>query len=461
MKLRVRILLVAIIIVSLVVVSGFGCKQTNPKKYMLNLEIWGLFDDQDVFTEIITNYQKVNPNIAKITYKKLTPDTYKQEVLDALASGTGPDIFLIQNNWLPSFANKIYPASEQILSEKKFRDNFVDIVVTDFLSDDGAYAVPLSVDSLGLYYNKDLFNAAGIVNPPRDWNEFVADSRRLTKLDKNNQIEISGAALGTVDNVNRSTDILNLLMLQNQTEMVDMEKGQATFDRVVQKNNINTMPGEESLSFYTQFANSNSAQYSWNSNMHYSIDAFSEGTAAMMINYSWQMATIANKSPKLNFAVAPVPQISGNPPVNYANYWAYAVTKNRTLDTAGIPPAQASLATNEIRIAEAWDFLTYLTTKPEQVAMTATDVIFDPAINYLQKTNKVAARRDLIEVQKNDPKIGPFAEGDLIAKNWYQVDADAITYLFADMVNQVNRGQASVSEVIKTTAITISQMMNR
>ncbi|MDO8240637.1 MAG: extracellular solute-binding protein [Candidatus Moranbacteria bacterium] len=470
MKLKSRIFLSMFIIASLVVVSGFGCKQTNPKKYLINLEVWGLFDDQDTFAEIIDNYKKTNPNIGKITYKKLMPDTYKQEVMDALAAGNGPDIFLIQNNWLAPFANKIYPAPLTFLTEKRFKDNFVDVVAQDFLNTDGAYAVPLSVDSLGLYYNKDLFNAAGITNPPKDWNEFVETSRKLTKLDASNQIVISGAAMGTAYNINRSTDILNLLMLQNQTEMIDATGGRAMFDQIAKKEGRSSIPGQEALDFYTQFANSSSSQYSWNSKMHYSTDAFSEGTLGMMVNYSWQMDTIAKKSPKLNFAVAPVPQLPESVPVNYANYWAFAVAKNKTPDTAGIPPAQAALVTNDIRVAEAWGFLLYLTTKPEQSVATSTGVSgagqtvnlnFDPAKNYLEKTHKVAARRDLIEQQKTDAKLGPFAEGNLIAKNWYQINSEAIEYLFADMINQVNRGQSSVADALKTAAVAVSQMMSK
>ncbi|KKR20454.1 MAG: Extracellular solute-binding protein family 1 [Candidatus Moranbacteria bacterium GW2011_GWA2_39_41] len=458
------------IITSLVIFSGFGCKQTNPKKYIVNLEIWGLFDDQDAFTEIIDNYKKANPNIGKITYKKLMPDTYKQEITDALAAGNGPDIFLIQNNWLAQFANKIYPAPLQFLTEKKFKDNFVDVVASDFLSAEGAYGVPLSVDSLGLYYNKDLFNAAGITSPPRDWNEFADISKKLTKFDVSNQIVVSGTAMGTAYNINRSTDILNLLMLQSQTEMVDSISGQAVFDKVVQKKSGNSIPGQDALKFYTQFADSSSPQYSWNSRMHYSIDAFSEGTLGMMLNYSWQIDAIAKKAPKLNFAVAPVPQIPGNPPVNYANYWAFVVAKNKTPDTTGIAPAQATLVTNEIRVEEAWNFLLYLTTKPEQAIAVATGVSgtgqtadsnFDPAINYLEKTNKIAARRDLLDQQKIDAKLGPFVKGNLIAKNWYQANSEAIEDLFSEMINQINRGQASVDVALKTAAVNVSQMMGK
>jgi ABC-type glycerol-3-phosphate transport system substrate-binding protein len=100
-------------------------------------------------------------------------------------------------------------------------------------------------------------------------------------------------------------------MFQNGTDMIDATTGRVSFD-----NNL----GKNALSFYTQFAKSGSPYYSWTPRMHYSVDAFSEGNLAMMFNYSWQIATIKSKSPKLNFDVAEVPQFSSGPRVNFANY---------------------------------------------------------------------------------------------------------------------------------------------
>lgn len=471
MKLKNKILLSAFLVIGVVVLSGCGCKQANPKKYTINLEIWGLFDDSDVYNEIFDAYRKVNPNIGKITYKKLNVDTYKKDLIDALASGQGPDIFLVHNNWVPSMVSKIYPAPPAILNEQQFRQNFVDVAAQDFILDGLVGAVPLSVDSLGLFYNKDLFNEAGITSPPENWNEFMEDARKLTKIDKQGQITQAGAAMGTAVNINRASDILNLLMLQTKTEMVDIEGKKATFDKYVNRGDTNYSPGENAWNFYTQFATqgSSSVPYTWNSKLHYSVDAFSEGTLGMMFSYSWQIPVLASKSPKLNYGIAPVPQFPDSPQVNFSNYWAYTVAKNRIPDTTGTAPAAVAGVTNDTRAAEAWLLLTFLTTKSEQpIATTAsvagttqtTNSNFDPAINYLTKTNKPAARRDLIEQQKSDAMLGTLAAGNLIAKDWFQVDPDSIEILFLQSIDRINRGQTSVKDAIKSAATTVTQMMN-
>lgn len=444
---KTKILLASFLAISLLVISGCGCKQTA-ENYRVDLEVWGVLDDSDAYAEIFKNYRDINPNVGEIVYKKQRIETYQKDLVDALASGKGPDIFLIHNTWLEKFSNKIVSAPKEILTEQKFRKDFVDVCINDFIKDGSVYAVPLSVDSLALYYNKDLFNAAGITAPPKTWEEFSNLAGKLTKINSFGEIVQSGAALGTVYNINRSTDILNLLMLQNGAQMRD-ERGQINFGR-----DGNAM---RALEFYTRFAKTESPDYSWNPIMHYSIDAFSEGTLAMMLNYSWQMNVIKNKAPKLNFTVADVPQVSLGAPVNYANYWAYAVANNKTIEAD--PKSKVAPVSNNTRVLEAWKFLTYLTTKAEAptvapVSSTTAmnkpiDLNFDPAGKYLEKTNQPAARKDLIEKQKDDVDLSIFAKGNLTAKSWKQIDPIATEAIFAEMIDSVNKGASTVADALQ------------
>lgn len=288
---------------------------------------------------------------------------------------------------------------------------------------------------------------------------------KLNSIDSFGNIIRSGAAIGTAYNINRSTDILNLLMLQNGTEMTD-SRGQAAFSSSISGTSSDrgaVYPGEQALTFYTQFADSRSFNYTWNPNMHYSIDAFSEGKTAMMLNYSWNIDTILAKSPKLNFSVSPVPQFENKAPVNFANYWGFVVAKNSISKT---PPNTASVS-NDTRIKEAWWFLTYFAIKPDGTFASAassmgvgqqTNPNFDPAVSFLLKTGQPAARRDLIELQKTDSKIGVFATGNLIAKSWRQKDSASVEAIFAEMIDGVNKGQVTVSDALKTAAQRVNNL---
>lgn len=410
-----------------------GCTK-DAEEYSLNLEVWGAFDDIDAYRTDFTKYTEINPFVGRIDYRKFVEDEYKSELIDALASGNPPDVFLIHNTWLPQFQDKIASAPAGILGEAEFRANFPDTAISDAVRDGQVYAVPLSIDSLALYYNKDLFNFASITSPPTTWEEFNEDARRLTTVGTGNQVLQAGAAIGTSENINRSTDVVQALLFQAGIN-VGTDARNVSFT----KNVANV------LDYYTQFARVGSSAYCWNKRLHYSIDAFSEGTVGMMMNYSWQYDRIKRKNPNLNMAVAPLPQPSNGIKANYANYWMLAVAKSK-FDTESADPQKK----NEVRIHEAWEFLRYLS-MGNNGKITLTNgltgntkefsISIDPALTYLEKTGKPAARRDLIEKQKSDPFLGPFVTGNLLAKSWEQPDSEAVETVIADAVDGINIGQ--------------------
>ena len=396
------------------------------------VEFWGVFDDRTAFDKVIREFQTQNPGIT-VVYRQFSFEDYEREIVNALAAGTGPDIWMIHQTWLPKHIDKLTPLSERIsgldqplLTFRDFQDQFVEVAVDDLTVGGQIYGVPLYVDTLALYYNRDLFNSAGITRPPKDWDEFNSTVEQLTKIDASGNIVQSGAAMGTSQNVNRSIDILAALMIQSGVRMTDVDNTSAMFSRSVN----NTPVGEIALRYYTDFANPNVRTYAWNNSQHYSIDAFTEGTVAMMFNYSHQAEILNQRATRLNYAIAPMPQISESDIKNYANYWAVAVSKN-------------SLASNE-----AWRFAAYLASK-------------EGASSYLAETSRPAARRDIIDLQKNDLRLGIFANQALTAKSWYQIDSSAIESIFAEMIDNVNFGRLSVRESLQNAEAEVNVLMAR
>lgn len=428
-----------------------GCGDPKPTPYSISLEVWGVFDDSDVLRDIFSDYRALNPYIKDITYRKLSPDTYKEDLLSALASGNGPDIFMMRNTWQAGFGDKVVPAPTLFVTEKKFRETFVDVVAEDFLTSQGqALAVPLSVDSLGLYYNKDLFNAAGIAEPPKTWEELLKDVEKLTQVDAYGNITRSAVSLGTGENINRSADVLLALMLQLGA------KTDTT-------NFLDDTSATKALDFYTGFSRLDSAFYTWSPRQHYSIDAFYEGTLGMTVNYAYQYPVFRQKNAKFNFAVAPLPQFSGNAPVNFANYWGLAVAKNKAMpanvNSGGNGTPLTPDSYQVARVHEAWQLLHYLAfphannklTLYNALSLTSKDMLLknDPTAVYLEKTKKPAARRDLIEGQTNDVALAPFAAGNLIARTWKPgSNAEAAEALLIDTINAVNRGERTTREAL-------------
>jgi len=244
---------VAVFLTVILILRGIGGGQTQSA----TLQFWGVFDDRNAFDKVINDFKVQNPGI-KVQYQMFTYEEYEKRLIDALAAGTGPDIVMIHNTWLPKHGDKLksLPATipglkQPLLTIQDYKTNFVDVAFNDFVFSNQIYALPMYVDTLALFYNKDILNSAGISRPPQDWEEFNSDIETLTRLDGSGQVVQSGAAMGTAKNINRSTDILSALMIQTGVKMTDNSNTTASF-----ANPVNGTPvGEKALKYYTDFAN--------------------------------------------------------------------------------------------------------------------------------------------------------------------------------------------------------------
>lgn len=429
---------------SVLVFSGWSCvRRVNVKP--TKIIVWNLWDSQESWGGLIGSYQasiaadetKVPIQIIYSQIPFYSNKQYEGVLNEALRTGTGPDIITINNSWLPRFKSKIIPLDKGPAAAQTYQANFVDVVPYDFLEGNKIYAVPFAVDTLALYYNVDLLNAAGIFDPPRTWDEFNDAVRKLTKRDERGNIKVAGAAIGTDKNVDHASDILALLMMQSGSTIVNDLQRTANFNDLVPGSS--TEPGQKktiggsAIQFYTDYANPDKVVYTWNPLMNYSIDAFAKGEAAMMINYAYNIPTVKYKYPKFRFAVSAVPQITGvTTPVNYANYWAMAVSAGST------------------HPAEAWDFLMYAS---------------NPEINktYLAAAARPTAMRSSIAWQQagEDLNLAVFAGQSATAKSWYQRDSLATETIFNDAISSVILGRATPENASDLAASQLNQIMKK
>jgi len=194
------VLMTAMIVLMLANALGFNPRGRGVKLENADLVVWGLWDESELMNSYISEFRKQYSNI-KIDYRKLTPQEYETELVNALAENRGPDIFAMHHTWYSKHKNKLAPMPEEIMTLKEYKDRFVDLVYEDFVFEDKVYGFPLYTDTLALFYNKDAFNDAGITNPPATWQELQQIVPRLTKIDQFGNFIQSGIALGTGDNI--------------------------------------------------------------------------------------------------------------------------------------------------------------------------------------------------------------------------------------------------------------------
>ena len=415
---------------------GLRCKPRITAQ-PVKLTYWRVFDDPNSMSEIIAAYKSIHPNVS-IEYKKIRYEEYERLFLEALAEDRGPDIFSIHNTWIGKYQSKITPLpktvtlpfqsvqgtiKKEIITELKtiptitaanIRKNYLDVVGSDVIriargqdnkTEEQILGLPLSVDTMVLFYNKDILNAAGIATEPGDWNEFLRDVTKITKCDSEGNIAIAGAPLGTANNIPRFSDILSMLMMQNGAVMTDAN-GFPTFHLVPTGSTDRLYrPGIEALRFYVDFTSPNKTAYTWNSTMPDALQAFTAGQSAFFFGYAYNIPTISSQAPQLRWAIAPVPQANAERNrVNFANYWVETVSKKTAHPD------------------EAWDFVQFATSAAH-------------AENYLNKTQKPTALRALIEKQQNNPELEIFANQVLTAKSWYRGrDAGLMEQAIAEMI---------------------------
>ncbi|MFA7685860.1 MAG: extracellular solute-binding protein [Candidatus Gracilibacteria bacterium] len=416
-------------------VTIFGCRTKDPvttqKFSNVKLTYYKPFDDSDTIEPLIAEYVATHPGL-EINYKKFADfDEYQKVVLSEMAEGKGPDIFSMPNWWYASNLGKIAPLPADLGSVDDFAAVFADVANKDLIRVDAegaeqVYALPLTIDSLALYYNKDHFEdrIPERGKPSKTWEGIKEDVALLNKAGAGTyDFDVAGIAMGRWDNISRAVDILYLLFLQYGANFYNDTMSEATF--AARHEGVLTYPGLEALNLYISFADPVQKHYSWAessadpASAEKEIDAFARGDVSMMIGYAYSYNDIVNRinvlkaksEPTINkdsIRITEIPQIydpetSKEKRITYANYFAETVSRN--------------CENSEV----AWDFLIFLTSK-------------ESLDKYFEDTNKPTSRRDMIKDQSKDPIYGVFARQIGYAESFPIVDYFKYKEIFTNTI---------------------------
>lgn len=434
------------------IIGSYGCRtkdpQTQKKSYDgVELTYYKVFDDTDVMDPFINQYIGTHPGL-KINYKKFSDfDEYQKVILSEMAEGKGPDIFSMPNWWYASNLGKVAVMPEDLGTPDVFAEVFVDVANRDLVrvDKDGSeqvYGVPMTVDTLALYYNKDHYEdrIPERGKPAKTWEGIKEDVALLNKPLAGSQtdFDVSGIAMGRWDNISRAVDILYLLFLQYGVDFYNSNISEATF--ASRHEGLLTYPGLEALNLFVSFADPSQKFYTWgpksadpNSDFK-EIDAFAMGKASMMVGFAYTYNDIVNRIDVLKakgqytinknaIRIAQIPQVydpdaSKDKRVTYASYFAETVSRN--------------CKDPEV----AWEFLIDLTSK--KTLQT-----------YFDKTHKPTSRRDMIDEQKKDPNYGVFAQQIGYAESFPIVDYNKYKEIFKETLRRAYEdGGGSKSNIV-------------
>ncbi|MER3483320.1 MAG: sugar ABC transporter substrate-binding protein [Meiothermus sp.] len=365
----------------------------------------------DTINELIQQFQAQNPNI-KVVQQTFPYDAYQQKVASAVSAGQGPDVVNLYYGWIPTWvkAGYLQPLPEDAFSTKSMDADFIPMVQAAKVGGK-YYGVPTAVRSLALFYNKDLFKAAGINTPPRTWEEFYAAGKKLTvkQGDRYTQIGYGISPDGQDHNVVR--------------EVLLRQAGGRPYSDDNKKVLYNSPEGLKAFRTYTDWVKKYDIGVPsfFPGNNGYR-DGFIAGKIGMIIDGSFAIGTIKNGA-KFNWGVAELPiDRLGARKANFGSFWLH-----------GLSP-QATGAKRDAAIK----FLQFITSaETEKVWLGEL-----PARRAVLKDPKLAT----------DPVYGPFVISLSYARATPFVDETAQRTVMVNAINRVLLENADPDASLKQAA---------
>lgn len=414
-----------LILVTSILLSACKLIPIGQNNNPVTLKFWGLWESASVMNLVINDYKKDHPNVT-IIYEKKSEQKYRESLQDQIQSGKGPDIFVFHNTWTQMLNKELSEIPSGTISATDIKNNYFPSVFSDLRDANKKFVgLPTGIDGLGLYWNEDIFRAAGIATPPTTWQEFAQDAAKLTVKGPEGNIRTAGVALGTASNVDHFSDILGLMILQNGGDI----------------KNPTDQRSADTLEYYSRFAKGEN--HVWDETQPASTVAFIGGNLAMYFAPSWRAAEIKTANPTLNFKIAPVPQLDTTK-VAWGTYWALGVsTKSQSQD-------------------EAWKFVKYLEDDQTLIKLY-TEAANTPGRIFGQ----IYPKTTLASKLSSDPYVGAFVADapymqsfPMASRTFDNGINDQIIKAYEDAVNQVLLGTPA-TDALKTTASNISKIYSK
>ncbi len=385
--------------------------------------LWGTVPG-GLISEALDEFNKANTAFV-VKYEQKSANTFDQDLLEALASGKGPDLFFLPDNLAHHYANKIFKIPYASYPLSTFKNTFAGGGEV-FLTSAGILAFPMSIDPLVMYYNRGILDANDVVYPPTYWEDLALQVPLLTKKDESGKIIKSAVALGHAGNIVHAKEILSTLFMQAGNPIIREENNKfiSTLDTSIGSYNLSSI-----LKFYTDFADPSQTAYSWNKSFANSDAVFSSEDLAYYFGFASELESFVNRNPNQNFFVAPMPQIKNS---------KFKATGARV---TGLAISSASRNFN--------------------TAFTAASLMATSNFAYKFATvqNLAPARRDLLAIKPADAYSPIFYSSALFSKAWLDPSPEDTDEIWASMINAVLSNALSVGDAIKDANSKLSLLL--
>ncbi|MFN3266326.1 MAG: extracellular solute-binding protein [Deinococcales bacterium] len=366
-------------------------------------------------SELISEFNRANPDI-EVKQETFPYDNFIAKVKSSVGAGQGPDVVNLFYGWIPDWVAGGYLLPLPQSFDGKALEASVGPLFKAGKVNNQYWAIPTAVRTLAVFYNKDLFKAAGITRVPRTWVELEAAAKKIQKVE-NGKTVVAGIALqpeGQDHHLFR--------------EVLSRQWGGKPYTSDFRKITYDSAAGLEAAKWYTGLIERGAAvrglELFPGSSSAYR-DSFISGRAGMIIDGSFAIGGIRNGA-KFNWGVFELPTKElGGLRANFGSYWVHGLTPN----------AKGA----KLEAASKW--LAFLTSEPVQR-------------RWLQKVGEIPANAALAgdKSLRNDPVFGPFVASLPFARATFFVDEAGQRKALSDALNSVWLTKTSPAEALKAAA---------
>lgn len=391
--------------------------------------IWGVLPKSGV--DAVFAPYKDKGVMPSITYVEYAEETFAQSLLVAIAEGRGPDAIIFPSDMYFGQASKLITIPSESVTAKTFFDSYID-AGRQFAVQGGIKAFPLVSDPLVMYWNRDMFSAAGLLSAPATWNELVSMTNKIARKQDSGVIDRAFVALGEYSNINYAKRILFTMLAQTGVNITYFapDRGGYISGLLSEKQGSGEM-SRSVLAFYTEFANPLKPSYSWNRSFTSSREAFLAGDLAIYFAPGSEGEYLRTRNPNLNFSTAFVPQESSDFKAVHARTYALGF-----LVTSKNPNATLSEVSK------------YLTTSAASQSL-ALALNMAPARRDVLATSKAA-------VDRNDLQV--IYESAVYARDWVDPAPVTTDAIFAAMIESITSGKQTLYESLQDASSRIDRL---
>jgi multiple sugar transport system substrate-binding protein len=370
-----------------------------PQAGAVEIQYWQYVFDARIkaMDQLIANFEKANPDIT-VTQTTFPYADYQTKVAAAITAGQGPDVVQFYYGWLDNFktGKLIQPLPQDAFPHEAIEKEFFPIISA--MKADGEYwGLPTAVRSLALFYNKKIFQDAGLDpnSPPTTLDALVDAAVKTAQHDSSGNITSEGLAvdMGAQDH-------------QWWREVLLRQFGGVPYNDDYTKVTYDDEHGLAALKWYTDLTTVHKVGQS--GFMDEAQAAFKGGRAAMVIDGSFRLGSFSQIK-DFDWGVAELPEKDGIKS-NYVSYWVNGLAANSSGE----------------KLAAAEKFLAYVTS-PEAMQI------------WLKTVGELPAKPELALTDENtkDPIYGPFLKGLQYGHTTLFVDETAQRQVAIDMVNRI------------------------